>query len=228
MRRGKVDEAIDHYRAALRAGAHVETHSRLSPAIVHNSLGNALVQKGDINDALVHYRSAVQLRPDFVDARVNLSAMLRRHGDLDAAIFEYKKVLAIPPDHGESHRRLAAMLVEASRIDEATAHYRNALELTPNSLDAMNALAWILSTSADPTIRNGPEGLALAQRANRLTGGDDPVVLRILAAGYAATGRVAEASSTAQRALSLAGSNQTLVHALETEIESYHPSRDGR
>ena len=221
MRRGRIDEAIDHYQAALRVGARFETHTRLSPAIVHNSLGNALALKGDIAGAIGHYRVAAELRPELTDARTNLAAMLRRQGDLAAAIAEYQEVVSVPPFDGGSQRDLAAMLVEANRIPEAVVHYRRALELSPDSLDALNALAWILATSADPGVRAPLEALRLAERANRLTGGDDPMVLRILAAAYASTGRLSEASSAAQRALFLAGSNDTLVRALETEIERY-------
>ena len=221
MSHGQIDEAIHHYQAALRVGASVETHMRLSPAIVHNSLGNALALNGDIAGAIGHYRIAAELRPELSDARTNLATMLRRQGELGAAIAEYQKVVAAPPFDSRSQQRLAAMLGEANRIPEAVVHYRRALELSPDSLEALNALAWILATSPDPGVRNPAEALRLAEHANHLTGGDDPMVLRILAAGYASAGRFSEASSAAQRGLFLAGSNDALVRAIELEVERY-------
>ncbi|HJT80442.1 MAG TPA: tetratricopeptide repeat protein [Chthoniobacterales bacterium] len=221
MRQGRLDEAIDHYQTALRVGAGSETHTHLSPAIIHNSLGNALAVKGDVAGATDHYRAAAELRPELADARTNLAAMLRREGNLAQAIAEYQEVVAVPPFDSASQQRLAAMLAEADRMAEAVVHYRRALELNPDSLDALNALAWILATTVDSGIRNPHEALQLANRANRLTGGDDPVVLRILAASFASAGRLSEASSTAQRALFLAGANEALVRALEAEIERY-------
>jgi Flp pilus assembly protein TadD len=73
----------------------------------------------------------------------------------------------------------------------------------------------------------------LAQKANRLSDGQDPAVLRTLAVAYAETGRFAEAVETGQRALQLAGaqSDPALADALRAELRLYEagsPVRDGR
>lgn len=222
MERGRVDEAIVHYRMALGAGSRAESRTHLSPAIVENSLGNALAQKGELAAAIRHYRKALELRPDFSDARSNLAAMLTREGDLSAAISEYQQVVDVPPEDSACHQRLAEMLVKANRFSEAVAHYRRAVELAPNLVDNINALAWLLATNSDPAIRNPADALRFATRANDMTGNKDPVVLRILAASYAASGRSAEAVTTAERAMSLAGSGYPgLASALEVELAHY-------
>src|SRR5206468_383564 len=94
-------------------------------------------------------------------------------------------------------------------------------QLSPNELDSINALAWILATSSDLKIRNGEEALIWAQRANEISHGNQPLVLRILAAAYAACGRSAEAVQTGQRALALTDSNPALSQALQSEIKAY-------
>jgi tetratricopeptide (TPR) repeat protein len=221
VERGRLDEAISHYTAALVAGSGAETHNHLSPAIIENSLGNVLAEKGEVNSALVHYRNAVELRPDFSDARSNLSVMLLRTGDLARAITEYERVVVTPPEDGISHRRLAWLLVKANRSREAVVHYRRAVELNPNSVDGLNALAWILATSNDPAVRNATEALALAQQANHLTGQKDPVVLRIVAASCAGLGQFTEAATTAERALSLVPNEGLLACSLEDEMNLY-------
>jgi hypothetical protein len=63
----------------------------------------------------------------------------------------------------------------------------------------------------------------LAQQANQLTGGANPMALHILAAAYAQNGKFPEAVETAARSLQLAtDQNDTaLAEALRTEIDLY-------
>jgi tetratricopeptide (TPR) repeat protein len=129
MNQNRPDEAIAHYRAALQAGSNNETHNHLSPAIVENGLGNALARKGDLDAAVIHYRKAVELRPEFSDAHSNLAAMLYRKGEITGAISEYEKVVALPPEDASSHRTLAELLIKANRPEEAAAHLRRAVEI---------------------------------------------------------------------------------------------------
>jgi Flp pilus assembly protein TadD len=43
---------------------------------VHNNLGIALAQKGKLEDAEVHFKEALRIRPGFVRARNNLQKTL--------------------------------------------------------------------------------------------------------------------------------------------------------
>ena len=221
LKRDWVDEAIMHYELALQAGAGTERHDHLSPALIENNLGNAFAQKKDFDSAEMHYRRALQLRPDFADARSNLSAMLVRRGKLDQAIVEYQKVVTSPPEDSASHQRLAEMLLKANRLPGAVAQYRQAVGLAPDSLELNTALAWLLATAPDPSVRNGDEALSFARRAVHLTGGKDPVVLRALAASYAADGRWSDAVATADRARSLVQTNASLIQSLDEELHRY-------
>ena len=69
-RRGQLDEAMSHYREALR----------LSPdlAQAHNNLGLALARTGDVDGAVREMREAVRLAPDRQDFRFNLTVLLGR------------------------------------------------------------------------------------------------------------------------------------------------------
>ena len=81
----------------------------------------------------------------------------------------------------------------------------------------------MLATWPDAGVRNGEKAVALATRLNDLAQGKDPKILRTLAAAYAETGRFAEASSTAKRALALpsTGSDVALTNALQIELRLY-------
>ena len=219
--RGKLDEAIHHYQAALKISPGSDAPNHLSSAIIENSLGNAFARKGDLDRAADHYQRALQLKPTFADAGSNLAAMRYRKGDLAGAIAAYENVVSLPPEDSGSHQRLAGMLTKAHRPREAIAQYRRALELAPDSLESINSLAWILATTSDPQLRSGLDALELAQCANQLTHGQDPFVLRSLAAALAASGRPAEAAATAERALELARDNHKLGNALEADLKLY-------
>ena len=72
--------------------------------------------------------------------------------------------------------------------------YRAALlygaDVPPNGL-AM--IAWIMATVPDASLRDGPQAVALAQRATRLTHLQNARFLDVLAAAYAESGRMSEA-----------------------------------
>src|SRR5207244_1743559 len=93
----------------------------------------------------------------------------------------------------------------------------------PENITAQSNLAWLLATSSDQSLRNGSEALRLAQSANRLSGGDQPIILRILAAASAETGDFESATQIARRAAQLAETegNHVLVGMIESEIALY-------
>jgi tetratricopeptide (TPR) repeat protein len=228
----RLDEAIAHYEKALNAlSRNSASYCQLSPAIIHNAFGNALAKKGLFDEALLHYRKAVELQQDCADAHSNLATMLVRRGELSEAIAEYRRALEIPPEDAAGHVRLAALLAQTGRDDLATAHYRRALEIAPESVAVLNALAWTLATSSHFDCRNGVEAIAHAEKANQRTAGQNPLVLRTLAASYAEARRLSDAIVTAERALELTD-DCTLAELLARDIKTYraemYPAASGR
>ena len=109
--------------------------------IAHNNLGNALFQKGKVDDAIAHYKKALQINPDDADAHNNLGIALRQKGKVDEAIAHYKKALQINPDDAEAHNNLGAALFQKGKVDEAIAHYQEhsksiPMTRTPTSISA--------------------------------------------------------------------------------------------
>jgi len=73
--------------------------------------------------------------------------------------------------------------------------------------------------------------LELAQKAEQLSGGTNPLPIRTLAAAYAETGQFPKAMATAERALQLATSqnDKVLAERLRHDItlyQSHSPCRD--
>src|SRR6059036_794010 len=79
-RRGKLAEAIDHYRQALRI--------KPDYALAHTNWGAALGRQGKPAEAIDHYRQALRIKPDDALAHTNLGLALTLQGKL-AEAFEH-------------------------------------------------------------------------------------------------------------------------------------------
>jgi len=224
LRRGELDEAISHFQTALNIRANnPQTHYNLGSALVHNNLGNALVRKKLVDEAITHYEKAVELRPDYADGHYNLGSALLQEGRIDEAIAHWQKTLSLQPNDAEAHTTLGDALLRKGEIGEAITHYEKALEIAPHSVLTLNNLAWALSTCPDASRRNGAKAIELAQKADQLAGGQNPIFIRTLAAAYAENGRFNDAIETAQRALqlALAQGDFALANKLEKDLDLY-------
>jgi len=214
-REGRVDEAIAHYQNALQ----------ISPdlAAAHINLGNALMQKGRVDEAIAHYQNALRISPDLAATHVNLGNALMQKGRGSEAIAHYQKALGIKPDLAEAHRDLGNIFLQQGRMREAIAHFQQALQIEPADPTVQGNLAWLLATCPEASLRNGTKAVELARQANKLTGGENPVILLTLAAAFAENGRFSEAVETAQHALRLAEaqSNTRLAGQLQFELKLY-------
>jgi tetratricopeptide (TPR) repeat protein len=188
----------------------------------HTTLGNALFAAGRADEARSEYETARKLRPNDPDAEYNLAFVLLHEGKADEAIPHLQTVLSQRNDV-KAHVDLANALLATHDTAEAIAHFSRALQLAPDNVVAQCNLAWALATASDAKLRDGRRALELAQSANRLSSGSDPVVLRALAAAFAESGDAAQALRTAKVALDHASATgQTeLSDALRREINSY-------
>lgn len=214
---GRADEAIAHYQKAIQ----------MQPDYAEAScnLANALIAKGDLDGAIARYTVCLAAVPDQEEARYNLASALLRRGRIDDAIIQYQKVLEVHPDSGDAHANLGSAWLAKRRFHDAITEYKKALQLSPENLAALSNLAWLLATSSDPSLRDGPEAVRLAELADSASSRSDKhaTVLRILAAAYAEAGQFTEAKNTAQEALQAANvqGNTGLADALQGELALY-------
>jgi tetratricopeptide (TPR) repeat protein len=216
---GIVEDAIAHYTKALGI--------RPDYAEASCNLATALLSKGDIDGAIARYLQCLEALPNQPDAQYNLAGALLRKGQIDEAITHYEKALELLPENPDAHVNLGSALRAKGRLRDAIAEYRSALRVAPENTAAKSNLAWLLATSPDPSLRNGPEAVLLAEQASQRSGGTKPVILRILAAAYAEAGQFDDAKDTANKALEAADSqgNFGLSKMLRTEIALYESGR---
>ena len=224
LQRGELDKAISHFEMALkiRLGSS-QMHYNLGTALVHMNLANALAREGRLEEAIVHYEEAVKLRPDYGDAHYNFGSVLFQQGRIDDAIAQWQKTLAIQPYDAAAHTSLANAFLQKGLPDQAIIHYQSALQIDPGEVNARNNMAWVLATSADPSIRDGAKAVNLATQAVEISGGKDAIFYRTLAASYSECGKFADAITTAEKGQQIATSrgDSYLARTLEKDIALY-------
>jgi hypothetical protein len=79
-------------------------------AIGHTSLGDALVQQGQVAEGIEHYRQALRLDPRSAAAHNNLGLALAQRGDLPEAVEHFREALRIEPNSPNALRNLEMAL----------------------------------------------------------------------------------------------------------------------
>jgi predicted O-linked N-acetylglucosamine transferase (SPINDLY family) len=101
-------------------------------AEAHTNLGNALHDKGQLDEAIACYERVVQLRPASAEAYTNLGGALRERSKLDEATACYRKALELQQADAEAHNQLGVVLTQQGRSPEAVPCFRRAVDLRPD------------------------------------------------------------------------------------------------
>ena len=226
---GGVFEQEGNYAAAL---VHYRDALEISPkrADVHNNLANLYADMGKTNEALAEYTEAVRLNPYAPLAYANYGTLLAQMGHYQKAMQEYAEAAKLDPNDSRPHYLMGKMLLMQGRSAEAVGHFRDALRLDPNNVSAIIYLARVLASAQNPLVRNGTEAVALAQRANALTGGEQPFVLDTLAMAYAEAGQFNEAQETLRAAIALATTigDTNAISIMQQRLQLYQSGRPYR
>ena len=191
--------------------------------VAHTGLAGILFVQGRVDEAIEHYRRAIEMRSGNSGAQHGLATALAQQRKVDEAIEHYKKALELQPDNIEASNDLALLFVHRGDYADAIAQWQNSLRYEPDDGNALNNLAWALATCTDAQLRDPPKAIELAQRANRLANDANPIVLRTLAVAYAANRQFDEAMATAERGARLAeaSGNDSLAADLRRYIDMF-------
>jgi len=113
--------------------------------IAHNNVGTCLIDDGDIEGAIRHYREALRSKPDYALAHFNLANALGRQGKVAEAVAEVRQGLRISPKDAKARFYLGVLSTQQGKLDEAVRNYRESLRLNPDYADAHNGLGIALS-----------------------------------------------------------------------------------
>jgi Flp pilus assembly protein TadD len=104
-------------------------------------LGLPLIARGKFDEAIAHYRQALEINPDYAVAHYNLGDLLLRQGEVDKAISHLKKALEADPDYADANVRLGDALAQKGEFGEAFNCYEEVLQKRPDHADARAGLA---------------------------------------------------------------------------------------
>jgi tetratricopeptide (TPR) repeat protein len=119
---GRIDEAIEEYRTAIR----------IQPAAAaYRSLGAAYQAKGLLQESVEQYELALRLLPGDADTHTLLAAAYAESGDLDKAIEHFRLIVQLQPDSATAQYNLGAAYLEKGLPMEAIPHLESATWLNP-------------------------------------------------------------------------------------------------
>lgn len=210
---------------ALRATFSVEEATRASTLPTNNleaweayQLGRHSLrssESGHYEEALEHFRRALELDPDFALAHVGLAraSYLRQYATdvseesaLASATEATQKALALDPDLPEGLAMFGDLLKARYEYEEAETYFLRALEIDPNSAAALDSYASLLLVMG----RNA-EAIAPAEKLVRL----DPLNVghhQSLAVTLFAVGRFGDALARLDKALDVDPSSAFTYH----------------
>jgi tetratricopeptide (TPR) repeat protein len=207
------DERLRWYQAAVAAAP--------GNVAAHNNLGVALLDKGQLEGAIVCNKKAIELDPKFAPAHNNLGIALRAKGQLDEAIACYQKAIELDPKNTMAHANISVLLTNKRHDDEAIVRYQKAIGLDPKDRMAHHNLGYALIHKG--RTKEAIPHLATASAANPR---DTYLALQV-AALQAWFGQDREFAVTRRRILALAaGTSDWMVADSAAKVCSLLPSND--
>jgi protein O-mannosyl-transferase len=145
---------VEHWRDSVTLWVHaiqVTPNSYLA----HENLGQALRERGRLEEARASYARALALTPSGWSAYAavihnSLGLISTKDGRTPQAIEEYEVATRLNPKFTEAHINLANALAAEGRFHDALEHYRAATQLEPGLTEAQVGLGSALLQTGNP------------------------------------------------------------------------------
>ncbi len=212
---GRADEAVFHYREALRILPYYEQ--------AHYNIGMELAAQGKPAAAAEHFSLLLKYKPGNEQLHNNLGAVLAQEGRLDAAAEQFQQAIKINPNYAKPYFNYGKILEQLGQNGQAFTNFMTALRLEPDWPEALNQAASFLATCPESKWRNPSQAMACSKRANEITHHESPVYLETLALTCAVNGNFSNAVSTAELAWQKArtGNLKELAGKIAEELKFY-------
>ena len=155
------------------------------------------VESGDLDQAGIHLRKALEADPELAPARFQLGEVLRRQGRPDEAAEQYRHALRLKPGHAAAHNGLGLILKERQQIEGALEHFRLAVrsDFLSAEAHANSGTVFLQQGQVEEATREFHRALQIEP--------NNPGVYRSLGVARAGLGRHPQAVSDFRQAISL-------------------------
>jgi tetratricopeptide (TPR) repeat protein len=118
-------------------------------AVSHYNLACTLRSRGQIDEAIGEFRTAIRLQPAAV-AYKSLGAAYQAKGLINEAIEQYQLAIRLQPADVGAHSSLAAAYADSGALDKAIEHFRIVVQLQPDSANAQYNLGTVYLEKGRP------------------------------------------------------------------------------
>jgi tetratricopeptide (TPR) repeat protein len=122
----EVFEQISRMKAPAGVGPAAE---RVQQSVVFQKIGSIHVEAVQLDEAAAAYKTALELTPDSVDARLGLGDVYLQQGRAEDALTEYNRALAMDAKSAPAYFRVADANLRMGRFPEASAAAERVLAL---------------------------------------------------------------------------------------------------
>jgi tetratricopeptide (TPR) repeat protein len=168
--------------------------------VAHYGLAGVLAERGELAEARDQLVAAIAANPGWTLAYERIAQLEMHRGNAQGAREVLARLLELRPGDATLHAGLADLALRAGDPATAVRHYEEARRLRPGWLEPTHQLAWLRATHPDPTLRDPPEALSLAEQVAARSRVRDPGWLETLAAAHAANGARERAAALAREA----------------------------
>ncbi len=112
----------------------------------HNFLGRAHLNRGEADEAVREFQVALQIRPWYPEALMNLGRAWWEMRQVDDALRAFRAAARLSPGLAMAHNNLGAAYEAKGRTDDAIREFREALRLAPGLPEAQRGLARVLGS----------------------------------------------------------------------------------
>ena len=143
---GNISEATKYYQSFMTQG--------FKDFRVFSNYGFILLDLGKFKYAELLLRKAIELKPDFVDAHLNLGNILQGLGKFKEAAISTHKAIELKPDFVIAYLNLGNILKNLGQLEKAEISLRKAIELKPDYAEAHYSISTLQYSNEDKIWRD--------------------------------------------------------------------------
>jgi Tfp pilus assembly protein PilF len=192
----KKSEAMTQFIMAVRLDPEFDS--------AYSDLAQLFAGEGKLELSAVYFRAAVKWKPRLPIVYDNFGVVLVKLKQPDEAMKEFLAAAQLDPTAGGPHFLMGRLLLQRGQDVDAVVQLRKALELDPNNPEMLIYTASVLAADKNQKVRNGADARALAEKAVKLTNGQQPAAFDAAAMSNAESGRFGAAALFQMQAIKLA------------------------